>query len=115
MTIDHNKKANTLTVRVNRSKIISHGKPSLGRMLLRLHMYRCTADVKACREYYEMLSSVEEQQMEWRKVVLTNKPPSLVFVHANTFVSVDDKDNVIVKEYEPTADGIIQSWAERGV
>lgn len=110
--ITHDAVAQRLTVRVDRSKIVTHGKPALGRMLLRLHMYRCTADAKSCREYYEGLSDVHGEYLEWRQTVLANKPPPMVFVQANTFF---DGENVILKEYEPTVEGIIQSWAERRV
>ena len=41
------------------------------------------------------------------------QPAKEVFVQANTFVTDDRK--VILKEYEPTVDGMIQSWAERMV
>jgi dipeptidyl-peptidase-3 len=44
--------------------------------------------------------------------VLANKPPPLIFVHANTFL---EGDTVTLKEYEPTVEGIIESWAERRV
>jgi dipeptidyl-peptidase-3 len=112
MTITHDKQAQSLTVRVDGSRILSHGKPALGEMLLRLHMYRCTADVAACRAYYEDLSKVDGEYLEWREAVLANKPPPLVFTHANTFLNGDD---VVLKEYEPTVEGVIQSWADRKV
>ena len=103
----------SLKVHVDRSKIVSHGKSALGRMLLRLHMYRCTADVQACRSYYEDLSRVDGRYLEWRNTVITRQPPKWVFVQANTFV--DAEGNVTLKEYEPTVEGVIQSWAERDV
>lgn len=112
IAITHDKETQNLTVRVDRSKIVTHGKPALGRMLLRLHMYRCTADVEGCRAYYEALSKVDDHHIEWRQAVLANKPPPLVFVHANTFL---DGDNIILKEYNPTIEGVIESWADRMV
>ncbi|TGJ79176.1 hypothetical protein E0Z10_g9592 [Xylaria hypoxylon] len=112
IAITHDKQTQNLTVRVDRSKIATHGKPALGRMLLQLHMYRCTADAEGCRVYYEALSRVDSQHVEWRQTVLANKPPPLVFVHANTFLS---GDTVMLKEYEPTIEGVIQSWVERRV
>jgi len=112
MTIKCDPSTEKLIVRVDRSKIITHGKPALGRMLLRLHMYRCTADVQACRSYYEELSRVDSEHLEWRKTVLAKKQPKWVFAQANTFL---DGDEVTVKEYEPTCPGVIQSWAERAV
>ena len=112
MAISHDKANNRLTMRVDRSKIPTHGKPALGRMLLHLHMFRCTADAKGCRTYYEDLSKVDGEYVDWRKTVLANKPPPLVFIHANTFL---DGDAVTLREYEPTVEGIIESWAERKV
>jgi dipeptidyl-peptidase-3 len=49
-----------------------------------------------------------------RDVVLKNKQPRKVFVQANT--SLDDATGkVTLKHYEPTPEGMIQSWAEREV
>ncbi|EED19437.1 dipeptidyl peptidase III, putative [Talaromyces stipitatus ATCC 10500] len=52
-----------LTVKVNGNNVLLQGKPSLGRMLLRLHIYRCTADIAGCREFYEDLSSVDGEAL----------------------------------------------------
>ncbi|KAJ3521737.1 hypothetical protein NM208_g13157 [Fusarium decemcellulare] len=112
VTVTHDKAKNLLTVRVDRSKIHTHGKPALGKMLLHLHMFRCTADARGCRTYYEDLSRVDGEYVDWRETVLANKPPPLIFVHANTFL---DGDVVTLKEYELTIEGIIESWAERRV
>lgn len=112
MTVVHDQDAKRLTVHVDRSRIVSHLKPALGQMLLRLHMYRCTADVTACRIYYEELSRVDGKYLKWRETVLANKPPPLIFVHANTCLN---GDVVSMKEYDPTVEGIIKSWVERAV
>jgi dipeptidyl-peptidase-3 len=79
-------------------------------MLLMLHVYRCTADVSRCRAFYEELSQVDEEALQWRDVVVYHKDPPLAFCHANTFLSGDE---VQLKEYEPTTRGVVQSWAER--
>ncbi|ORX98180.1 dipeptidyl peptidase III [Clohesyomyces aquaticus] len=101
-----------LTVRVDRTKIKSHGKPALGRMLLRLHMYRCTADVESCREYYEQLSRVDGEYLAWRDIVLSKRQPKWVFVQPNTFL---EGEEVVLKEYGDTARDVIQSWVDRNV
>ncbi len=75
-------------------------------------MYRCTADVEGCRSYYEELSSVKGEHLEWRKIILAKNQAKWVFVQANTFL---DGGVITLKEYEPTVEGVIQSWAERGV
>ncbi|KAI0194109.1 peptidase family M49-domain-containing protein [Xylaria flabelliformis] len=110
--IQHDQIGKKLTVFVDRSKIVSHGKKALGEMLLRLHMYRCTADVQGCRQYYEDLSHVDDERLRWRETVLANKPPPLLNVQANTFA---EGKSIVLKEYEPTYTGIIESWYERAV
>lgn len=112
MNIECDAEKESLIVRVDRSKISSYGKLALGRMLLKLHMYRCTADVQPCREYYEELSRVHDQYLTWREIVLAKKQPKWVYVQANTFL---DGEEVVLKEYEPTVEGVIQSWAERNI
>ncbi|PWY95533.1 dipeptidyl peptidase III [Aspergillus sclerotioniger CBS 115572] len=102
----------TLTVKVDRSRVISHGKPSLGRMLMKLHIYRCTADISNCRHFYEELSQVDDEALTWRDIVISKKDPPLAFSQANTYLVEND---VKIKEYEPTVRGIIQSWAERSI
>lgn len=112
MTVECDPSEQKLFVHVDRSKLLTHGKPALGRMLLRLHMYRCTCDVQGCRSFYEELSKVDGEHLEWRTIVLAKKQPKWVFVQANTFL---DGGEAILKEYEPTNEGVIQSWAERAV
>ncbi|KAI1802972.1 dipeptidyl peptidase III [Daldinia bambusicola] len=110
--VHYDRATKKLRVWVDRSKIVSHGKKALGEMLLRLHVYRCTANVEGCRKYYEELSHVDEKCLKWRETVIKNKPPPLLNVQANTFI---EEGMVVLREYEPTIKGIIQSWYERGV
>jgi dipeptidyl-peptidase-3 len=112
MTVNFDTANRKLTVRVDRSKVVSCGKAALRGMLLHLHMYRCTADVQACRAYYEDLSKVDGKYVEWREIVLAQNEPRWVFVQANTFLK---EDGVALVEYEPTREGVIQSWVERAV
>jgi dipeptidyl-peptidase-3 len=62
--------------------------------------------------YDEEVSRVDREYVEWRETVLANKPPPLVFVHANTFL---DGDTVTLKEYEPTIDGLIEDRGQQRV
>ena len=112
MKIECDSSRDQLHVRVDRTRIISDGKSALAKMLLKLHIYRCTADIESCRSYYEDLSQVDGEYLEWRRIVLAKQQPKWVFVQANTFL---DGDTVLLQEYEPSAEGVIQSWAERGL
>ncbi len=107
-----NDELDTLTVRVDRARVVSHGKPALGNMLLKLHTHRCTADVEQYRAYYKNLSGVDGVYLKWRIMVVAKQQPRPNHVHANTFV---EGEQVVLREYEATAEGIVRSWAERKV
>jgi len=84
------------------------------RFLQKLHVYKSTADLEAGRGLYEEMTRVDD---EWwggrvRAEVLRRKTPRKVFVQANTVL---DGDSVVLKEYEPTLEGMIRSFAERDV
>lgn len=112
VTVDFDSSKQKLIARIDESKIFTHGKPALGKMLLRLHIYRCTAQVDECREYYEGLSLVDDKCLEWRKIVIALKSPRLLLVQPNTFYH---NNKVTLKEYDATLEGIIKSWAERSI
>ncbi|KAM7195973.1 Peptidase family M49 domain containing protein [Rhypophila sp. PSN 637] len=111
--IFHDAESSSLKVQIDRSKILSHGKPALGRYLLRLHIWRCTADVSSCRDYYEPLCTVDGEYEEWRKIVCSKPNPRWKFVQPNTFVN--EHGGVDIKVYEESNKGIIQSWVERDI
>lgn len=101
-----------LKVKVDRELVMTHGRRALEDMLLHLHMYRVTADIGACRPYFEALSNVEDEHLGWRATVAKQQVPRMIYVHANTFL---EGDKVSLKEYEASQIGIIQSWADRAL
>lgn len=113
IAIDHDPINETLHVRVDRTKIISHGKPALGEFLYRIHIWRSIADFKSCQELLETLNPVGEQVEAWMYIVRSVRRLKLNTVQANTFVK--ENGDVEIKHYETNNRGIIQSWAERGV
>ncbi|KAF1961986.1 dipeptidyl peptidase III [Byssothecium circinans] len=110
LLVEHDEENSELKVRVESAKLLTHGKKALGDFLLKLHIWRCTADVKSCRELYEKITAVEGDYEEWRQIFCSKPEPRWKFVQANTFREGDD---VKIKVYEESNKGIIQSWAER--
>ncbi len=104
----------SLTVSIDRAQIATHARPALADLLLRLHIFRCTADVARCCTLYHALTTVDGRFLEWRRLVLTNRPAAQVFVQANTVLD-EDTGVVHVREYEASVEGMIASWAERGL
>lgn len=109
--VQYDAAAATVHVHVDRSKILSHAKPSLGRMLCRIHVWRCVADVESLRAFYDPLSVVDDEYEQWRQVVVSNPEPRWRFVQPNT--ALDEGGEVYVSLYEASNRGIIHSFAER--
>jgi dipeptidyl-peptidase-3 len=106
LRIIHNPATDALTVHVDRSKILPHGKPALGEYLCRLHIWRCTADVASRRAVYEPLCAVDGVYEQWRHIVCSKSKQRWKFVQPSTFVRDGD---VEVRRYEETNEGIVRS------
>ncbi|OCL02516.1 dipeptidyl-peptidase III [Glonium stellatum] len=100
-----------LTIRLERSKILSLGRPAVEKYLQRLHVYKATADVEGGKKMYDEITAVDDwYATKVRPAVLSKKTPRKVFVQANTVI----KDGKVgLKEYEASATGMIQSFADR--
>ena len=115
VTLDYSREdLSDLTIKLDRSKILTHGRPAVERFLQKLHVYKSTADLEAGKKLYEHMTYVDD---EWwggrvRTEVLRRKTPRKVFVQANTVL---EGEKVVLKEYEPTLEGMIRSFAERDV
>ncbi|KAH0274441.1 dipeptidyl-peptidase III, partial [Aureobasidium melanogenum] len=100
-----------LTIKLDRTKIATHGRPAVEKFLQKLQVFKATADLKAGKELYEGITSVDEWfATKVRPAVLAAAPPRKVFVQANTFI---EGDKVVLKEYPATPEGLIQSYADR--
>ncbi|KAF2706807.1 dipeptidyl-peptidase III [Pleomassaria siparia CBS 279.74] len=110
--LEHNEEdLSDLTLRLERSKILSLGRPAVEDYLQKLHIYKSTADVENAKKLYEEITTVEPFYENYvRPIVLKKKTPRKVFVQANT---VEEGGKVVLKEYEGDAKGMIQSYVER--
>lgn len=102
-----------LEIHLDRSKILSHGRPAVEAYLQKLHVYKSTADVAGGSKLYDDVTSVDAFfATTVRDVVLRKRLPRKVFVQANTFVK---DDQVGLVEYDSDVKGMVRSWVERNV
>jgi dipeptidyl-peptidase III len=100
-----------LTVRIERSKILTLGRKAMDTYLQKLHILKATADVEGGTKMYNDITHVDGFFAEKvRPVVLAKKMPRKVFVQANTVIQ-DGK--AVLKEYKATPEGMIESYADR--
>lgn len=109
-TIEETEPGRMLRITLSREKIYSSGRKAISDFLLKLQIYKSTADYEKANALYENYSSVDGTFSKWRELVLLNKQPRLVMVQANTEI-VDDKTHL--KNYDSSSDGFIKSWSER--
>ncbi|KAI8837545.1 peptidase family M49-domain-containing protein [Chytridium lagenaria] len=100
------------TIRVDRTKIVSHGGPAMKDLLMKLHIYKATGDSDTGIQWYRDVTSVPDEWSTYRELVLLKKLPRKVFVQGNTFVQ-DGK--VVFKDYPTTLEGFIDSFIERDI
>ena len=103
--------ASDLTIKIERSKILTHGRVAVKKYLQELHILKATANFKAAKALYEGITDVSDlYENTIRPAVMAKKVPRKIFVQANTFLNDSE---VSLKEYPATAEGMIQSYAER--
>jgi len=108
---DASGKLSNIYVRVDRNKVLSHGKEIAGKLLVDLQVRKSTADGAGANEFYTALTTPMEGWIpDVRDIVISKKLPRKIFVQPNTFIV---GDQVQLKEYPLSAAGAIESFIER--
>ncbi|KAI8883177.1 dipeptidyl peptidase III [Backusella circina FSU 941] len=102
----------SLEIHLDKSKIRSVGAPAISKFLTQLQIYKATGDEQNGSQLYLDATHVPQDWHSIRDIVIRSKQPRKSFVQANTFIQ---NDKVVLKEYEASAFGMIQSYIERRV
>ncbi|PAA77368.1 hypothetical protein BOX15_Mlig003174g4, partial [Macrostomum lignano] len=100
-----------LTVRLDRSKISSVAKPTIGEFLNRLQSFKSTCSVEAGRAFFESYSTVDAYFQRLRDIVIARRKPRRVFIQAN--LSMDSAGSVSIVEYSDGPAEMIRSFRDR--
>ncbi|KAI9903085.1 hypothetical protein N3K66_002437 [Trichothecium roseum] len=105
-----------LTIKLDRTKILTAGREAVGKYLQKLHVYKSTANVETGGKFYVDMTTVglDFWGSTVRELVLKKKQPRKVFVQANTTLD-EGSGKVAIKHYEPSLVGIIESWSDRNL
>jgi len=108
----------SLVLRISPESIASLGKPAIEALLLRIMVYRATADVEAARPWWQALTEVDDHFLRLREIVLTKRQPRKIFVQPHTALKRQTqgdkaKEEVVLKEFDPTPEGMIHSFIVR--
>ena len=75
-----------LLLTMDKSKLESVGKPTIGQFLKKLQVYKSLGDFQTANEMFSKYSQVNQQWMSWRDIVIDRKQPRKMQVQANTFI-----------------------------
>jgi len=105
-----------MRITVDRVKINTVGKKAMGNFLMRLQMYKATADYENGQKMYRDYSTVEDENeygipfLDLRKIVMERKQERKFFVQVNTKLT---EESVDLESYESTSAGLIESYVRR--
>jgi len=112
-----------LKVILNKDLIRGAGRNAVSNLLLRLQIYRATADIENGQPWFETLAQVDGDYLLWQEAVEKHHETRPIFVQANTILNGEDQTTeegtapsgrkVLVQEYPPTREGVIRSWVDR--
>ncbi|CAK9780259.1 aflatoxin-detoxifizyme [Cutaneotrichosporon oleaginosum] len=110
--IEETDRGKDLVVVMERGAITGTGQQAVDTFLTALQIYKATGDVEGGKALYDKYTSVGDEWLPRRDVVLAKRQPRKLLLQANTF---RDGDGVRLKEYEATLPGFIESYLERAI
>jgi len=83
----------------------------LTKMIVPIHIWRSTGDFTSAKEFYDKYSVVDESFYKVREFIVENNSINRRSLQYNL---VADKDNnITVKKYNQSLEGIIESFVDR--
>ncbi|KAA1076581.1 hypothetical protein PGT21_012279 [Puccinia graminis f. sp. tritici] len=116
-------------IRVDKQKVLEHGKEIVGKLLVEIQIRKSIADAKGAEKFYTELTTPPDQlwETELRDLVIKKKQPRKIFVQPNTTIihpssssSSSDGQNpdhldVKLLDYPLTNLGVIESFLNRNI
>lgn len=112
MTVSQPDESSVL-VKIDRNRIATDAKKAMSELATNLHVIIMSADRTGAEKIYQDLTDVDQKWLRIRDTVIqkAEKDPPPIFVQANTTLREDGSIRLV--EYDPTVEGVIQSWMER--
>ena len=99
-----------LEVLLDRSKVQTVGKAAIGAFLTKLQVYKSTGNVTEGGAMFNAYGTVTPEMLEYRAIVMARKEPRRILLQPNMMLQ---DGTVVLKEYEETSVGVVQSFVDR--
>lgn len=101
---------NTFLIHLNKAEVMTECWRLTKEILLKIQVYKSTADVNAARDFYNEYSAVSEEFLKIRKIVIANWAPQRVTGSHNL---IEVGSDIKIASYEATHEGLILSFVDR--
>ncbi|KAJ6235811.1 dipeptidyl peptidase 3 [Anaeramoeba flamelloides] len=105
-----NEERDDFKIKVNQNLIRNVGFKTISQMLLKIGIFKSTANVEKAKEWYQECTQVNSEMLEIRDIVIKRKSPEQLLIQHNT---LEKNGEIILKQYEETKQGLIYSFLER--
>jgi len=99
------------TLRLDREKIRTVGKPAIGRFLLALQTHKSLGDFPSGEAMFAKYSAVNPAMIEIRDIVMARKEPRKLLVQPH--LTADTRGGVALQTFPSTPAGMIESFVAR--
>ncbi|KRX08351.1 hypothetical protein PPERSA_03345 [Pseudocohnilembus persalinus] len=97
-----------LLINLDKEKIWTVGRSHIGDFLMKLQIYKSTADVKEGTKFFESYTEVDEQMLKYREIAIKFKLPRKIELQHDMEIQEADSDVKYVK-FEESFKGIVDS------
>ncbi len=99
-----------ISVKMDQDQCLTTGFNAIKNFLLKLNVYKATADKENGVKMYEDYSNPNSFFLELREIIIANKKPRRVELQGNI---IKEKEEFVYKTYKDNFEGVIESYKER--
>lgn len=101
----------TFKIQINKYAILIYGKQLLSKIMIKIHIWKCTGDVENASKFIDKYSEFDDRFLKIKKIIEKNNSTISLFLFHNLIM--DENGNVNYKEYKDSLEGIIESNVDR--
>lgn len=101
-----------LIITIDADRINTDGVKAIGELLCHLNINKAMANATRGTAYYEKMTSVHEQELQYREIVLAKRKPRKEYVQPHTTLNADGSD-VQLHEFDGSVEGMLTSFIAR--
>ena len=109
INVDENN--DTMKIQINKYAILIYGKQLLSKIMVKIHIWKCTGDVENASKFINSYSEIDDRFLKIKQIIAKKSRTISLFLFHNLIM--DENGTVNYKEYKDSLEGIIESNIDR--